>query len=285
MAQTPILGAGGVVVRTGDKPLIAIVQRRKDDGWVLPKGKLKRDESAVAAAEREVREETGQDVVVGEFLGAVSYRVGRRPKVVQFWRMQACDHPVRKLARDIKAVKWLPLEAAIRKLTDPLEQVFLQNVAERKLAAPMAEQGTSAPKQSAQPEQPTALTLSIGEQPHAAKPPVRKVSAAPQAAPADCTPTPAATRSAEGQIAVLAPDQPGLKLPTVATWAPGSILSGPRPLAATKRASAVTAGDVAAPAVARLNLLDRILHRLWRNRTTLSRLLRWTSGNARRSGR
>jgi 8-oxo-dGTP diphosphatase len=182
MARAPIFGAGGIVVRDGNEALIAIVQRRKDDEWVLPKGKLKRHESPVAAAEREVMEETGQDVVVGEFLGAVSYRVGRRPKVVQFWRMQARDHPARKLAKDIKAVRWLPLEAAIGKLTDPLEQVFLRNVAERNLTAPMAEQG--APVEPKHPAQPAAPMLSIDEQPNAAIPSIGKEPPA-RAAPAD----------------------------------------------------------------------------------------------------
>jgi 8-oxo-dGTP diphosphatase len=254
MAQAPIFGAGGIVVRDGDEPLIAIVQRRKDDEWVLPKGKLKRRESALAAAEREVMEETGQDVVVGEFLGAVSYRVGRRPKVVQFWRMQAGDRPARKLAKDIKAVRWLPLEAAIRKLTNPLEQVFLRNVAERSLAAPVAVQGSPAElKQPAKPEQPTALTLSIDEQPNPAVPTVG-IEPPPQTAHLAS----AAARSADGQIAILPPDPVRPKPSAVATSAPRPIL-GARP-----------ATPPATKPVARLNWLDRILHRLWRDRTNVS---------------
>ena len=73
MARAPILAAGGIVVRGGARPLIAVVQRRKDNGWVLPKGKLKRKERSIAAARREVREETGQKVLVHEFLGIISY--------------------------------------------------------------------------------------------------------------------------------------------------------------------------------------------------------------------
>jgi 8-oxo-dGTP diphosphatase len=133
MARAPVLAAGGIVVRGGSKPLIAVVQRRKDKDWVLPKGKLKPDENALAAARREVIEETGHHVSVREFLGAISYEVGGRPKVVQFWRMQAGDTPVHKLMRDIKAVAWLPLPAAIEKLSNPLEQVFLRNVGRRAL--------------------------------------------------------------------------------------------------------------------------------------------------------
>jgi 8-oxo-dGTP diphosphatase len=136
MAQTPIEGAGGVLVRAGTVPLVAVVQRRKDNGWVLPKGKLKPRETAIAAAEREVVEETGHQVSVHEFLGVVSYKAANgKPKVVQFWRMQARDGRPRKLMRDIKAVKWLPLEAAIDRLDHPLEQLFLRNVGHRAIAA------------------------------------------------------------------------------------------------------------------------------------------------------
>ncbi len=128
MAGKTIHAAGGIVVRNGARPLIAIVQRAKDELWVLPRGKLKRDESPLAGARREVIEETGHRVRVREFVGAITYRARGRPKVVQFWRMQAEANPSRDLMEDIMAVKWLPLSAAIRKLSYPLERLFLRNV-------------------------------------------------------------------------------------------------------------------------------------------------------------
>lgn len=133
MARAAILAAGGVVMRGGSRPLIAVVQHRKDGKWVLPKGKLKQKEIAIAAARREVAEETGHDVFVHEFLGAISYQVGRKTKVVQFWRMRANGGPARKPMRDIKAVQWLPLGSAIEKLSHPLEQLFLRTVGRRAL--------------------------------------------------------------------------------------------------------------------------------------------------------
>jgi 8-oxo-dGTP diphosphatase len=123
-----IHAAGGIVVRGGARPRIAIVQRSKDDRWVLPRGKLKRTERPIVGARREVVEETGHRVQVREFLGAITYRAGGRPKVVQFWRMQAEANPSRDLMKDIAAVEWLTLSAAIRRLSYPLERLFLSNV-------------------------------------------------------------------------------------------------------------------------------------------------------------
>lgn len=131
MASKTIQAAGGIVVRHGARPLVAVVQRSKDDAWVLPRGKLKRDENPVRGARREVVEETGHRVRVHEFLGAITYRAGGRPKVVQFWRMQAEAKPSHEVMADIVAVEWLPLKAAVRRLSYPLEKLFLRNIGSR----------------------------------------------------------------------------------------------------------------------------------------------------------
>jgi 8-oxo-dGTP diphosphatase len=128
MARKPIQAAGGIVVRSGASPRIAVVQRSKDDRWVLPRGKLKVKERPVAGARREVFEETGHRVEVHEFLGAITYRAQGRPKLVQFWHMQAAANPSRDLMRDIAAVDWLSLPAAVRRLSYPLEKLFLKSV-------------------------------------------------------------------------------------------------------------------------------------------------------------
>ena len=126
--RTPILAAGGIVVRHDGKPTIAVVQLRKMSTWMLPKGKLAAGESAIAAARREVLEETGHRVSIHEFLGTLAYEAGGRPKIVHFWRMQALGGPVGELMRDVKAVEWLPLDAAIARLTHVREKAFLDQV-------------------------------------------------------------------------------------------------------------------------------------------------------------
>ncbi len=133
MARKPIYAAGGVVIRDGKRPLIAIVQRSKDDRWVLPRGKLKRSENPLAGARREATEETGHHVRAHEFLGAITYRANGRPKVVQFWNMEASRHPSFDLMKDITAVAWLPLPAAITRLSYPLEKLFLRHVGRQAL--------------------------------------------------------------------------------------------------------------------------------------------------------
>ena len=68
-----------------------------------------------------------------EFVGAITYRVQGRSKVVQFWRMQAALHPTHDLMKDIAAVEWLPLAKAVRRLSYPLEKLFLRNVGQQSL--------------------------------------------------------------------------------------------------------------------------------------------------------
>jgi 8-oxo-dGTP pyrophosphatase MutT (NUDIX family) len=147
-----IQAAGGIVVRGAKRALFAVVQRSKDDKWVLPRGKLKRDENPVVGARREVVEETGHRVEANEFLGAITYRAGGRPKVVQFWQMQAEDEASHDLMADIVAVDWLPLKAAVRRLSYPLEKLFLRNV------------GRRAAKQRSGRKAPRKLTLKSAKQ-------------------------------------------------------------------------------------------------------------------------
>ena len=129
MAGKIIHAAGGIVVRGGARRRFAVVQRSKDGSWVLPRGKLKRNERPIVGARREAVEETGTRVRVQEFLGAITYRVRGQSKIVQFWRMDAAIRPTWEVSKDIAAIKWLPLAKAVRKLSYPLEKLFLSNVA------------------------------------------------------------------------------------------------------------------------------------------------------------
>jgi 8-oxo-dGTP diphosphatase len=129
-SRLPILAAGGIVLRYDDDltPRFSIVQSRKLATWGLPKGKLAAGEDAMTAARREVLEETGHHVTVHEFLGTLVYEAGSRPKVIQFWRMEAAGASAGDLMHDVVAVDWLALDDAINRLSHLRERVFLEQV-------------------------------------------------------------------------------------------------------------------------------------------------------------
>ena len=146
MARTPVLAAGGIVLRQAEPPLVAVVRLRKRNEWTLPKGKLDPGETPRAGAEREVMEETGHDVAVHEYLGTLVYETSGGPKVVHYWRMEADHTPTRKLMRDVKAVDWLPLGEAVERLSRGYERAFLQQVGPIALAAANGIEATALPK-------------------------------------------------------------------------------------------------------------------------------------------
>ena len=120
--------------------------------WALPKGKLAHGETYIEAARREVLEETGYEVSIHEFLGTLGYDTGGRPKIVQFWRMQpSSDKPVRELMRDVTAVKWMPLDAALESLTHPREREFLRIVGPLAIAASKSSPRVTRPSGAAEP--------------------------------------------------------------------------------------------------------------------------------------
>jgi 8-oxo-dGTP diphosphatase len=149
MAREAVLAAGGIVLRQAETPEVAVVRLRKRNEWVLPKGKLDDGETARDAAMREVVEETGHDVSVHEFLGTLVYESGGRCKVVHYWRMETSGEQAYELMDDVKAVDWLPLEAAVDRLSRSYERVFLENVGPLALEA-------AAPRPSKAKKQPIA---------------------------------------------------------------------------------------------------------------------------------
>jgi 8-oxo-dGTP diphosphatase len=150
MARTPVLAAGGIVLRQAEPPLVAVVRLRKRNEWVLPKGKLDDGETPRTAAEREVMEETGHDVAVHEFLGTLAYESRGGAKIVHYWRMEAGHTRVRELMRDVKAVDWLPLGEAVERLSRGYERAFLEQVGPVAMAAAGGVVGMALPK-AAQP--------------------------------------------------------------------------------------------------------------------------------------
>jgi 8-oxo-dGTP pyrophosphatase MutT (NUDIX family) len=104
-----VRAAGGLVWRSGADGGVEVllVHRPRYDDWSFPKGKCDRDEGFVEAAVREVREETGFEVVVGEQLDAVRYADQKgRPKVVRYWLMQVAAGAFEP-NDEVDEVRWL----------------------------------------------------------------------------------------------------------------------------------------------------------------------------------
>jgi 8-oxo-dGTP diphosphatase len=155
------------------------VRLRKRNEWVLPKGKLDDGETPRAAAQREVLEETGHDVSVHEFLGTLVYESGGRSKVVHYWRMEACGDAVHELMHDIRAVDWLPLDAALERLSRGYERAFLANV------GPIALQAAASAETArrSRAKQPAPETRRSRAAPSIAPPPSAPAPLMPEPAP------------------------------------------------------------------------------------------------------
>jgi 8-oxo-(d)GTP phosphatase len=121
-----IRAAGAVVWRTGaGGPDIALVHRPRYDDWSYPKGKLRREEHVLAAACREVAEETGFRIVLGRPLTPSVYLVGGRRKQVNYWLAQCVESMDFVPNHEVDEVAWLPAAVASERLTYPRDVALL----------------------------------------------------------------------------------------------------------------------------------------------------------------
>lgn len=115
-----VLAAGALVWReTADRGIeVCLVHRPKYDDWSLPKGKVAAGEHLLACAVREVKEETGHDVVLGRPLPPQVYDVDGRPKRVSYWLAEAAPSaPPRAPDAEIDDVAFVAVPEAISLLT------------------------------------------------------------------------------------------------------------------------------------------------------------------------
>jgi 8-oxo-dGTP diphosphatase len=129
-ADPPVIkAAGGILQRTsprGDE--VMVVYRKRHQDWTLPRGKVKDGESFQEAAVREVLEETGCSCRIGNYLGTISYSDGGVPKVVLFWKMNVVDDHGAFNADEIAEAVWLPVPAAIERLSYAQEKALLSRL-------------------------------------------------------------------------------------------------------------------------------------------------------------
>jgi 8-oxo-dGTP pyrophosphatase MutT (NUDIX family) len=122
------ISAGGVVVRGGEFLAIVPTRRASDGSRVLglPKGHVDPGETAVQAAEREVREETGIVAEPVQELGEARYwyrRSGRTiGKSVSFYLFRHIGGSIEDHDDEVEEVRWVALKQAQKELTHAAER-------------------------------------------------------------------------------------------------------------------------------------------------------------------
>ena len=127
-----IFAAGAVLWRPGaNEPELALIHRPKYGDWSFPKGKLKRGEHILAAAQREVFEETGIRPVLGRPLAPSFYDKEGRLKRVDYWCATAAAEAVDEAVdpREVDGLEWVPLSEAGDRLTHERDQPVLADFA------------------------------------------------------------------------------------------------------------------------------------------------------------
>ncbi|MEU0357887.1 NUDIX hydrolase [Streptomyces cyaneofuscatus] len=100
---------------------VCLVHRPRWDDWSFPKGKLKRGEEPLAAAVREVLEETGHHCAPGAPLPTARYLVDGRPKEVAYWAAEATGGAF-EANDEVDRLLWLTPEATRVRLTQPRDR-------------------------------------------------------------------------------------------------------------------------------------------------------------------
>ncbi len=113
-----LVRAAGAVLVEGER--VALVHRPRYADWTLPKGKHQPGEDDIAAALREVLEETGFHGRIERDLGVVRYAVEKHgavlPKVVRYYVMRAAGGAFEP-NDEVDELRWVTREQAADLLT------------------------------------------------------------------------------------------------------------------------------------------------------------------------
>jgi ADP-ribose pyrophosphatase YjhB (NUDIX family) len=114
----PVVGVGGVVVQNGRALIVKRAHEPRKGEWSLPGGMVELGEGLVEAVKREIKEETGLEVEVGDVV-EVFDRVHRQGDRVQyhFVIVDYLCHPVGGTLHagdDAEAIAWVGAEDIAR---------------------------------------------------------------------------------------------------------------------------------------------------------------------------
>ena len=132
MAWTTLAGAGSIVEREGE--LLLVLQRRAYGvHWELPSGYYEPGESYEQCAAREVREETGIDVVTGDLVCTVVWERehDRRRNILAFFRATPLDpaqEPRPQVEEGISEARFLDRDTLSALALHPLEGPVLERL-------------------------------------------------------------------------------------------------------------------------------------------------------------
>jgi 8-oxo-dGTP diphosphatase len=117
---------------------VVIVHRKRYDDWTLPKGKVEAGESLPVCAVREVHEETGVTIRLGVPLDSISYEAGNAGlKKVDYWGGVVLDSVRRPPDAEVDVVSWLPVRAALSRLTYSHDHFLVQQYLEQPPTTPL----------------------------------------------------------------------------------------------------------------------------------------------------
>jgi len=116
--EPEVRAAGGVIWRRGaDGVEVLLVHRPKYRDWTFAKGKLDEGESFLDAARREVLEETGLHVEIGDELESTRYVDAKgRDKLVRYWTMTV-EGGSFEPNDEVDQVRWVSVAAAASRLS------------------------------------------------------------------------------------------------------------------------------------------------------------------------
>ena len=135
-SSVKVVHAAGAVLwrrtgRSADKRVqVALIHRPRYNDWSLPKGKVDRGETATEAAVREIFEETGQRAILGRRLAVISYPIDAGTKKVIYWAARSSGGRFKANAEVDKLI-WLPVEAAVKRLTYAQDRKVLREFAKK----------------------------------------------------------------------------------------------------------------------------------------------------------
>lgn len=128
-ASPPVLVVAGVVVEAGR---VLLSQRKSGThlagAWEFPGGKVEPDEDPRAALARELREELGVEVTVGDPVEITFHRYPTKGVLLLFFAASRLPGSPEPRALDVAAVRWAAIDELRDELFPPADVAVLAKV-------------------------------------------------------------------------------------------------------------------------------------------------------------